>query len=75
MTSRSLLELHDYRVGHWELTKDFKDSSGNDNHGTPNDITWIPTSRGMKPEFNGSSSYIGAVMEQTYMTDDFTFNV
>jgi hypothetical protein len=52
--SRSLLELSDYLVGHWELSKDFKDSSGNDNDGTPTNIEWKPTSRGFNPSFDGS---------------------
>jgi len=56
--SRSLLELDDYLVGHLELTKDFKDSSIYENDGTPTDIEWKPTSHGMKPKFNGSSSEV-----------------
>jgi len=50
--------LSDYLVGHWELTKDFKDSSGNDNDGIPTDIEWKPTSRGMKPINSTTVGYI-----------------
>ena len=56
--SRSLEELDKYLVGHWRMENNFKDSSGNGNHGTPTDIEWKPTSRGMNPKFNGSSSLI-----------------
>jgi hypothetical protein len=52
--SRSLAELEQYLVGHWRMENNFKDSSGNSNHGTPTDIEWKPTSRGMKPKFNGA---------------------
>jgi len=56
--SRSLLELSDYLVGHWELTKDFKDSSGNEIHGVPSDVNWNTSSRGLKPHGNGNSPRI-----------------
>jgi hypothetical protein len=54
--ARSLEELRDYLVGEWLLDNNFKDTSGNGNDGTPVDIEWKPTVRGLKPYFNGSSS-------------------
>lgn len=56
--TRSLAELKQYLAGEWLFDNDFQDTSGNDNHGTPTDIEWKPTSRGMKPRFNGSSSNV-----------------
>jgi hypothetical protein len=56
--TRTLEELREYLVGEWLFDNDFLDTSGNGNHGTPTDIEWKPTARGLKPYFNGSSSYI-----------------
>jgi len=56
--ARSLEELREYLVGEWLFQSDFKDSSGNGNHGTPTDIEWKPTARGMKPYANSDTSYI-----------------
>lgn len=56
--SRSLAALDKYLVGKWEFGNNFKDSSGEGNHGTPTDIEWKPTTRGIKPTFDGSTSYI-----------------
>jgi len=47
--TRTLEELREYLVGEWLFQSDFKDSSGNGNHGTPTDIEWKPTTRGLKP--------------------------
>jgi hypothetical protein len=47
--TRTLEELREYLVGEWLFQSDFKDSSGNGNHGVPTDIEWKPTSRGLKP--------------------------
>ena len=55
---RTLTELDKYLVGRWRMENNFKDSSGNGNHGTPTDVVWKPTRRGMSPTFNGSSSHI-----------------
>lgn len=55
--SRSLSELREYLVGEWLFQNDFRDTSGNGNHGIPTDVEWMPTERGMKPFFN-SINYI-----------------
>ena len=56
--TRSLAELRQYLAGEWLFDNDFKDTSGNDNHGTPTDIEWKPTLRGMKPKTKLKTSYI-----------------
>jgi hypothetical protein len=82
--TRTLEELSQYLVGHWKFDGDFKDSSGNGNHGVPTDIEWKPTERGMKPEFNGSTSkcvipnvgeiaFVGSEEQYTYYTI-FSYN-
>jgi hypothetical protein len=50
--TRTLEELREYLVGEWKFDNNFLDSSGNGNHGTPTDIEWKPTARGLKPYFN-----------------------
>jgi hypothetical protein len=52
--ARSLEELREYLVGEWKFDNNFLDSSGNGNHGTPVNIEWKPTARGLKPYFNQS---------------------
>jgi len=47
--TRTLEELREYLVGEWKFDNNFLDTSGNGNHGTPTDIEWKPTSRGLKP--------------------------
>lgn len=64
--SRSLAELDKYLVGHWRMENNFKDSSGEVNHGIPTDIEWKPTDRGMKPQCNGSTSYINCGTDAVY---------
>lgn len=60
--SRSLAELDAYKVLHLDLENNYLDKSGNGNHGTPTNIEWKPTSRGLKPFGNGSGYInIGAV--------------
>lgn len=56
--SRSLAELEQYLVGKWEFENNFKDSSGGGNHGTPANIEWKPTPRGIKTILEGVSSKI-----------------
>lgn len=56
--TRTTAELRQYLAGEWLFDNDFKDTSGNGNDGTPTDIEWKPTLRGMKPKFNGSSSLV-----------------
>lgn len=62
---RTLEELEQYLVGHWKFDGDFKDTSGNGNHGVPTDIEWKPTERGMKPrvyESSGSNIHIDSYL-------------
>ena len=70
--ARSLEELREYLVGEWLLDNNFKDSSGNGNHGVPTDIEWKPTARGLKPYFNGSSSFINTNI--TTLQNNFTYS-
>jgi hypothetical protein len=63
--SRSLAELREYLVGEWLFQNDFRDTSGNGNHGVPTDIEWKPTARGLKPYLNDSSKIT---------IPDFSFN-
>jgi hypothetical protein len=72
--TRTLEELREYLVGEWKFDNNFLDSSGNGNHGTPTDIEWKPTARGLKPYFNGSSSYIKANTILKNL-DSFTLNI
>ena len=61
--TRTTAELRQYLAGEWLFDNDFKDTSGNGNHGTPTDIEWKPTLRGMKPKFNGSSSRLEVAID------------
>ncbi len=54
--TRTLEELREYLVGEWLFQNDFRDTSGNDNHGVPIDVEWKPTERGMKP-YGGKISF------------------
>jgi hypothetical protein len=56
--ARSLEELREYLVGEWNFNSNYLDSSGNGNHGTPTDIEWKPTARGLKPTNNLSGNII-----------------
>ena len=74
--TRSLAELRQYLAGEWLFDNDFKDTSGNDNDGTPTDIEWKPTLRGMKP-YSISSSQIngfGKPSELQLGVNDATFS-
>lgn len=55
--TRSLEELREYLVGEWKFDNNFLDTSGNGNHGTPVDVEWKPTARGLKPS-GINTSYI-----------------
>ena len=56
--TRTTAELRQYLALEMLFDNDFKDTSGNGNDGTPTDIEWKPTLRGMKPRYNGSSSKV-----------------
>jgi hypothetical protein len=71
--TRTLEELSQYLVGHWKLDGDFKDSSGNGNHGVPTDVEWKPTERGMKPHCYGSVKYFTSEFK-AIGTKDFTLS-
>jgi hypothetical protein len=70
--TRSLEELREYLVGEWKFDNDFLDSSGNGNHGTPTDIEWKPTARGLKPY---NTTYNGYVSCGTDSTLDVSGNI
>jgi hypothetical protein len=70
--TRTLEELSQYLVGHWKFDGDFKDSSGNGNHGVPTDVEWKPTERGMKPY---NTTYNGYVSCGTDSTLDVSGNI
>lgn len=61
--TRTTAELRQYLAGEWLFDNDFKDTSGNGNHGIPTGIEWKPTLRGMKPKFNGSSSRLEVAID------------
>jgi len=70
--TRTLDELREYLVLEMKFDNNFLDSSGNGNHGTPTDIEWKPTARGLKPYFNhggyidcGSDSSLNLTNELT----------
>lgn len=73
--ARSLQTLRQYLVGEWLFDNNFNDTSVNSNHGTPTDIEWKPTRRGMKPKTNGSSSHINCGNDTSLdITDEFTLS-
>jgi hypothetical protein len=72
--TRSLEELCEYLVGHWKFDNNFLDSSGNGNHGTPTDIEWKPTARGLKPYFDGSG-YVDTGLDFSSEYDGNNFTV
>ena len=56
--ARSLQEIRQHLAGEWLFENNFKDTSGNENDGTPINIEWTSTNRGLKPILNGSTAYI-----------------
>lgn len=73
--TRSLQELRQYLAGEWLFENDFQDTSGNENHGIPTDVEWKPTDRGMKPRFDGSSSYVNCGNNNCLnITDEITIS-
>jgi hypothetical protein len=70
--TRTLEELREYLVGEWLFQNDFRDTSGNDNHGVPTDVEWKPTERGMKPLVAGSGLITVPYDEAFDLMDDFT---
>lgn len=72
--TRTLQQLEPYLQGHWKFDTDFKDHSQNSNDGTPTAIEWKPTRRGLKPEFNGSSSFINCGNNNSLNVDIITIS-
>jgi hypothetical protein len=70
--TRTLEELREYLVGEWLFQNDFRDTSGNDNHGVPIDVEWKPTERGMKPYSNNGE--VSAPF-QTQELSEFTIHI
>ena len=74
--TRTTAELRQYLAGEWLFDNDFKDTSGNGNDGTPTDIEWKPTLRGMKPKLNGSSSVVNCGNDSSLdITDEITLSM
>ena len=73
--TRTTAELRQYLALEMLFDNDFKDTSGNGNDGTPTDIEWKPTLRGMKPRYNGSSSKVDCGNDSSLDTsNEFTID-
>lgn len=62
-------------AGYWPFLGDFRDYSGNGNHGTNNGATWVGSSRGRVLDFDGSDDYVAMPEAVDLDQSDWSYSI